>query len=131
LSTIYLFGFTTGFAHWGRYSEHQKRRFGGNVWAPLGILGKASRIQCRYFGSVAETIQRETSFSKLNSDDISYFKGILGEKNVIQDEDRLAFANTDWMRKYKGSSKLLLLPRSTEEVLLSCLGVPDHHLGCV
>jgi D-2-hydroxyglutarate dehydrogenase len=117
--------------HWGRYSEHQKRSFGGNVWAPLGILGKASRIQCRYFGSVAETIQREPSFSMLNSDDISYFKGILGEKNVIQDEDRLSFANTDWMRKYKGSSKLLLLPRSTEEVLLSCLGVPDHHLGCV
>ncbi|XP_062145163.1 D-2-hydroxyglutarate dehydrogenase, mitochondrial [Alnus glutinosa] len=107
----------SGFAHWGRYSEHQKRRFGGTVWDPLGIgLGKASTIQCRYFGSVAAKIQRDPSFSPLNSDDISYFKGILGEKNVIQDEDRLAFANTDWMRKYKGSSKLLLLPRSTEEV---------------
>jgi D-2-hydroxyglutarate dehydrogenase len=98
----------------------------------LGIgLGKASTIQCRYFGSVAAKIQRDLSFSTLNSDDISYFKGILGEKNVIQDEDRLAFANTDWMRKYKGSSKLLLLPRSTEEVLLSCLGLPDHHFSCV
>lgn len=127
-----LYGFTTGFAHWGRYSEHQKPRFGGTVWDTLGIgLGKASRIQCRYFGSVAAKSQRDPSFSTLNSDDISYFKEILGEKNVIQDEDRLVFANTDWMRKYKGSSQLLLLPRSTEEVRLSCLGVPDHHLGRV
>lgn len=55
-------------------------------------------------------------FSTLNSDDISYFKGVIGEKNVIQDEERLLTANTDWMRKYRGSSKLLLQPSSTEEV---------------
>ncbi|RVW51792.1 D-2-hydroxyglutarate dehydrogenase, mitochondrial [Vitis vinifera] len=34
----------------------------------------------------------------------------------FMDEDRLSAANMDWMRKYKGSSKLLLQPRSTEEV---------------
>ena len=37
------------------------------------------------FGSAI--IERNPSFSTLNSDDINYFKGILGEKNVIQDED--------------------------------------------
>ncbi|KAJ6378878.1 hypothetical protein OIU78_028985 [Salix suchowensis] len=42
--------------------------------------------------------------------------GVLGEKNVVQDEDRLETANIDWMHKYKGFSKLLLLPRNTEEV---------------
>lgn len=35
---------------------------------------------------------------------------------MVQDEDRLETANIDWMHKYKGSSKLLLLPRNTEEV---------------
>lgn len=55
----------------------------------------------------------------MNSDDVTYFKGILGEKNVIQDEDRLESANTDWMHKYKGSGQLLLLPRTTQEVLTS------------
>ncbi|PON99553.1 Glycolate oxidase subunit [Trema orientale] len=79
-----------------------------------GIIGNAVRFQFRCFGSAA--VQRNPSFSMLNSDDINYFKGILGDKNVIQDEDRLLTANTDWMNKYRGSSKLLLLPRSTEEV---------------
>lgn len=55
-------------------------------------------------------------FATINSDDINHFKKILGEKNVIQEEEKLDIANTDWMRKYKGSSKLMLQPRSTEEV---------------
>lgn len=60
-------------------------------------------------------------FSALTSDDISHFRELLGEKNVIQDEDRLLTANLDWMRKYKGSSQLLLLPRSAEEVHVFCI----------
>ncbi|XP_031260778.1 D-2-hydroxyglutarate dehydrogenase, mitochondrial isoform X1 [Pistacia vera] len=79
-------------------------------------LGSASSIKYRRFGSAATEIQRNTSFSTLNVDDISYFKEILGEKNVIQDKDVLLNANTDWMRKYKGSSKLLLQPKTTNEV---------------
>ncbi|KAK2990442.1 hypothetical protein RJ640_011190 [Escallonia rubra] len=67
------------------------------------------------FVSVATTIQRNPLFSSISSDDISHFKEILGEKNVIHDEEKLVTANMDWMRKYKGSSKLMLQPRSTEE----------------
>ncbi|PRQ47480.1 putative oxidoreductase [Rosa chinensis] len=81
-----------------------------------GVLDDTRRIQHRGFGSLAEKVQRNASFSTLNSDDISHFKGILGEKNVVEDEERLTIANTDWMHKYRGSSKLLLQPRSTEEV---------------
>ncbi|XP_017649254.1 D-2-hydroxyglutarate dehydrogenase, mitochondrial [Gossypium arboreum] len=79
-------------------------------------LGQVNAIQHRCFSSASTLVQRNPSFSTLNFDDISYFKGLLGEKSVIQDEDRLETVNTDWMHKYKGSSKLLLLPRSTEEV---------------
>jgi hypothetical protein len=35
----------------------------------------------------------------------------------VQDEERLSVANTDWLRKYKGTSRLLLLPKDTNEVL--------------
>ncbi|XP_021908112.1 D-2-hydroxyglutarate dehydrogenase, mitochondrial [Carica papaya] len=92
-----------------RTSSHHRKDHTGH--------GKTfAKQQYRYFSSVATEIQRKPSFSTLNSDDISYFKEILGEKNVIQDEDRLQAANTDWMQKYRGSSKLLLQPRSTEEV---------------
>ncbi|KAL4644312.1 hypothetical protein ACB092_02G156200 [Castanea dentata] len=79
-----------------------------------GFESWTSRIHYRHFATAM--IQRNPAFSSLNSDDINYFKGILGEKNVIEDEDALLFANTDWMRKYKGSSKLLLQPRTTQEV---------------
>ncbi|KAL6990455.1 D-2-hydroxyglutarate dehydrogenase, mitochondrial [Sarracenia purpurea var. burkii] len=65
---------------------------------------------------MATITERNPMFSTINADDITQFREILGEKNVIQGEERLFAANTDWMRKYKGSSKLLLQPSSTEEV---------------
>ncbi|CAI0392430.1 unnamed protein product [Linum tenue] len=71
--------------------------------------------RCRSFGSVAGEIQRSSKFATLNSDDVAHFKEILGERNVVQDE-RLEAANSDWMHKYVGSSRLLLLPKSTDEV---------------
>lgn len=75
---------------------------------------RSSTLQVRFYGSAP--VERIPSFSEINSKDIGYFKSILGENNVIQDQDRLQPANTDWMHKYQGSSKLMLLPRSTEEV---------------
>ncbi|GFY87950.1 FAD-linked oxidases family protein [Actinidia rufa] len=78
--------------------------------------GHTNRIHCRFFGSRSTVTERNPVFSTINADDIAQFKEILGEKYVIQDEERLLAANTDWMRKYKGSSKLLLQPRSTAEV---------------
>nr|KYP66904.1 hypothetical protein KK1_013216 [Cajanus cajan] len=65
---------------------------------------------------MAGLVQRNPRFSKLNDDDVRYFEGILGAKNVVQDEDKLVAANIDWMHKYKGSSRLLLQPKTTEQV---------------
>lgn len=73
-------------------------------------------VQRRTFGSAAEPIQRNPAYSVLNPDDVSYFKSILGNNGVVQDKDRVAVANVDWMGKYKGASQLLLLPKSTNEV---------------
>lgn len=70
----------------------------------------------RCFSSQSTVIQRNPKFSTINTDDISHFKKILGERGVIEDEDTLNAVNMDWMRKYKGASKLMLQPRSTEEV---------------
>ena len=79
-------------------------------------FGNASTIRYRCLGSEATKFERNAAFSTLNSEDVSYFKELLGEKSVIQDEDVLLAANEDWMRKYRGSSKLLLQPRTTNEV---------------
>jgi D-2-hydroxyglutarate dehydrogenase len=76
------------------------------------------QVQRRTFGSAAKPIQRNPAYSVLNSEDVSYFKSILGDNGVIQDKDRVAVANVDWMGKYKGASQLLLLPKSTNEVCM-------------
>lgn len=80
--------------------------------------------QFRYFGLATEKIKRDPSFATITDDDIVCFKEILGDNNVIQDEDRLSSANMDWMRKYQGSGQLLLLPRCTQEVQLSFFFFP-------
>ncbi|GAB2227358.1 hypothetical protein Droror1_Dr00009176 [Drosera rotundifolia] len=70
----------------------------------------------RAYGSGAAGIKRNPSFAEINKDDVSFFRSVLGENNVVEDEDRLEVANTDWMRKYKGSSRIMLQPRTTDEV---------------
>lgn len=56
------------------------------------------------------------SFGKLTSEDVAIFTSIVGRANVITDSDDLAAYNVDWMKKYRGSSKLALRPGSTAEV---------------
>ncbi|GJN10052.1 hypothetical protein PR202_ga28111 [Eleusine coracana subsp. coracana] len=93
-----------------RAAERLLRRLG-----PLAVEPPA-RVQKRTFSTTATHIQRNPAYSVLNSDDVSYFKSILGDSGVVQDEDRVAVANVDWMGKYRGASQLLLLPKSTTEV---------------
>ncbi|CAH8385582.1 unnamed protein product [Eruca vesicaria subsp. sativa] len=97
----------TGFMN--RY-ESKVNTFEPNAWSH----------QYRSFGSSSSSsalkVKRNPLFSSLESKDVSFFKEILGERNVVEDEERLEIANTDWMKKYKGCSKLMLLPKNTEEV---------------
>jgi len=55
-------------------------------------------------------------FARLLPSDIEWFEGVLGKSGVVTDEDALAPHNSDWMHKYRGSSKLMLKPHSTLEV---------------
>ncbi|CAD6226434.1 unnamed protein product [Miscanthus lutarioriparius] len=88
----------------------------GGIYEGQSSAKKACEVQKHTFGSAATHIQRNPAYSELNSDDVSYFKSILGENGVVQDEDRVAVANVDWMGKYSGASQLLLLPKNTTEV---------------
>ncbi|KAH7836090.1 hypothetical protein Vadar_032608 [Vaccinium darrowii] len=93
-----------------------REHIGSGLTSACNVAGHTHRLPCRFFGSAPIVMQRNPKFSTINADDITKFKEILGEKNVVQDEERLLAANTDWMRKYKGSSTLVLQPRTTEEV---------------
>lgn len=121
-----FFIFKAGIEHGGggnsgsfhSFTRQEKLHVGRFLSQNLTRLGPQENcgLQYKFYSVLAATIQRNPRFATLNSDDISYFKALLGDKNVIQDEDTLLAANTDWMHKYRGSSKLMLQPRSTEEV---------------
>lgn len=65
----------------------------------------------------ADKVQRDDRFKKLENSDIEYFQSVLQDPNgVISNEEDLDFYNEDWMRKYKGQSKLVLRPKTTEQV---------------
>ncbi|XP_047311846.1 D-2-hydroxyglutarate dehydrogenase, mitochondrial [Impatiens glandulifera] len=97
--------------------SHPPRDYKSWDFARMGrYAGSTGQNKYRFYSSIPADLKRSLRFSSITSDDIAYFKEILGEKSVIQDEDRLLAANADWMNKYKGSSNLLLQPRSTDEV---------------
>lgn len=62
------------------------------------------------------------TFSQLTEDHVQHFKQLLGKKSAVIDgvtvdaTGDLEPFNSDWMRKYKGHSKLVLKPQSTNEV---------------
>ncbi|XP_071839598.1 D-2-hydroxyglutarate dehydrogenase, mitochondrial-like isoform X3 [Apostichopus japonicus] len=54
-------------------------------------------------------------FGSVEADDVSFFESILPGR-VVTERDELEGANTDWLRICRGQSKLLLKPKTTEEV---------------
>jgi FAD/FMN-containing dehydrogenase len=67
-------------------------------------------------------IKRDERFSAVTPQHVKYFKDLLGKESAIIDgvnqdaTDDLEAFNADWMRKYRGQTKLVLKPGSTEEV---------------
>lgn len=59
---------------------------------------------------------------QLSQDHVRFFKDLLGAQSAVIDgvsqdaTDDLEPFNSDWMRKYKGHTKLVVKPRSTDEV---------------
>lgn len=44
------------------------------------------------------------------------FERMLGSKAVVTEEEDLEIHNTDWTKKFQGTSQLVLKPKTTEEV---------------
>ena len=65
----------------------------------------------RSFG--ASAITRNPKFKVLGDKDISFFEKIT---SVITDPSMIEPYNQDWTKKYQGQSKLMLKPKSNEEV---------------
>lgn len=63
-------------------------------------------------------VKRNPSYKQLASEDLEFFKTILSEQEILEanDQEDLTLFNEDWMRKYKGQSKLVLRPKTVQQV---------------
>lgn len=64
------------------------------------------------------SIKRDPKYKQLSSEDVEFFQSILSPQELLQanDQDSLEFYNEDWMKKYRGQSRLVLKPKTVEKV---------------
>ncbi|PFH61093.1 hypothetical protein XA68_18247 [Ophiocordyceps unilateralis] len=113
-----------------------RRRAGlGLVSAPRFF--HAGDVRLRRAQLTTETypgLRRDERFGRLTDEDVAHFRQVLGPGNAVLEaaaaaaaaaaasgkdgdmEDELVAFNEDWMHKYRGQSRLVLRPASTEDV---------------
>ncbi|KAG5190927.1 FAD-binding domain-containing protein [Tribonema minus] len=69
--------------------------------------------------AVARNLPREDGafgFTSATAEDIDVFRSIVGEEGLVTDAEDLVPYNTDWMKKWSGSSRVVVLPKTTVQV---------------
>ncbi|KAH9882615.1 hypothetical protein J1614_000851 [Plenodomus biglobosus] len=82
----------------------------------------ASSKSIKFTSESYPQLQRDSKYTTLNKEHVKYFQDLLGSESAVIDgvsqdasQDIEPF-NSDWMRKFRGHTKLVLKPKSTEEV---------------
>lgn len=89
-------------------ADHYSKRFYASA--------NSKKLPPRLTAESYPDLVRSTNFKKLEPADMQFFQSILSKNQIITDADDLEFFNEDWMRKYKGQSKLVLKPSTTEQI---------------
>lgn len=82
----------------------------------------ASQKQITFTADSYPNIQRDKRFKEIDAEDVKFFREVLGADNALIDGvnqdafDELEAYNADWMRKYRGHTRLVLKPNSTKQV---------------
>jgi FAD/FMN-containing dehydrogenase len=85
-----------------------------------GTTGTSKTV--KFTSETYPSIKRDSRFAEITEDHVKYFKELLGKESAVIDgvtkdaTDDIEPFNGDWMRKYRGHTKLVLKPGSTEEV---------------
>ncbi|KIW68587.1 hypothetical protein PV04_04525 [Phialophora macrospora] len=91
----------------------------------------------KYTTDMYPSLKRDSRFSELTDEHIQFFKSALGDDAAVIDgftkdaTDDLEPFNRDWMKKYRGHTKLVLKPKSTEEVSKVLKYCNDNKLAVV
>lgn len=76
----------------------------------------------KYTTDLHPEIKRDPKFTELTSEHVDFFKKTLEDESAVIDgltkdaQDDLEPFNRDWMKKYRGRTKVVLKPKSVEEV---------------
>lgn len=76
----------------------------------------------KYTTDLHPEIKRDSKFSELTQEHVDFFKKTLEDESAVIDgvtkdaADDIEPFNRDWMKKYRGRTKLVLKPKSVEEV---------------
>jgi FAD/FMN-containing dehydrogenase len=85
-----------------------------------GTTGSSKTI--KFTSETYPEIKRNSKFAEITPDHVKFFTELLGKESAVIDgvtkdaTDDIEPFNGDWMRKYRGHSKLVLKPGSTGEV---------------
>ncbi|KAF9161189.1 hypothetical protein BGX21_002402 [Mortierella sp. AD011] len=110
-------------------SRHTRASF--STFPKVAYASVATSNKKQFTAEKYPYLKRDESFKKLTEKDVEYFKSILAPSAVSQDESDLEAFNNDWMHKYRGQSKLVLKPSSTEQVSKILKYCNDNKLAVV
>ncbi|EHK99524.1 putative D-lactate dehydrogenase, mitochondrial [Glarea lozoyensis 74030] len=86
-----------------------------------GTTGSSKTI--KFTSETYPSIKRDSRFAEITEEHVNHFRSLLGTESAIIDgvtrdaTDDIEPFNGDWMRKYRGHTKLVLKPASTEEAI--------------
>lgn len=85
-----------------------------------GTTGSSKTI--KFTSETYPEIRRDVKFAEISEEHVKFFKDLLGKESAVIDgvtkdaTDDIEPFNGDWMRKFRGHTKLVLKPGTTEEV---------------
>ncbi|KAL2213459.1 FAD linked oxidase [Sarocladium strictum] len=85
------------------------------------LLSQSPSRNAKLTSETYPEMKRDERFAKVTPEHVQHFKTLLGDSAVLDGvnadaEADLEVFNEDWMHKYRGSSRLVLKPGSTQEV---------------
>jgi FAD/FMN-containing dehydrogenase len=86
------------------------------------VVGGNATREIKYTTNAYPELKRNPNFAEITEQDVKYFKELLGAQSAVIDgvttdaTDDIEPFNADWMRKYRGHTKLVLKPQNKEEV---------------
>lgn len=93
--------------------------------------------EVKYTSNAYPNVKRNPNFAEITKDDVKFFQELLGGGSAVIDgvttdaADDIEPFNGDWMRKYRGHTKLVLKPQNKEELSKALKYCNDKKLAVV